>query len=175
MRKTSDLGQLQALLNRSKEYGNQPYKNNIDEVVYGIGCLINDVPIDRNRTFYSTSLNIYNLLKDKFLKFNLNSTRREYDLSTLYENELIIFENGGMSIHDLASKIKDDNNLDIKCKKYWMTKIAEVSYELEVMPFLFKVYEENDFDVCRTQIKKTFRAIDMVTFGPRVEIENDRQ
>ncbi|MCB9304074.1 MAG: hypothetical protein H6566_25845 [Lewinellaceae bacterium] len=172
VRKTSDLGQLKAILIRSKEYGNDPYKRNIDHVIHGIDCLIKNDPIDDSRLFYLSSLKNFQDIKENYARFNLSSSKKEYDLSEKYFRQLQDFENGEVTIYELGNIILSDNDLENNCKRYWMTKIVKSSYELESLPFLFSLYESDDYSVCRTEIKKTFKSIDLVTFGPRVEVEN---
>ncbi len=172
IRKTEDLNQLRALLTQSMEYGNRPYSNNITEIIHGIDALINDQVIDTSRAFYSSSLIRFEQIKNNYDNFNLKSSKAEYDLSEIMANEVREFDEGNLSIYEMGRIIKENDELSYKCRRYWMTKIAKASYELESMPFLFSIYEDPEYNVCKTEIKKTLRSIDLITFGPKT-IEDD--
>lgn len=171
VRKTSDLGQLSALLRRAAEMGNDPFRRNIDMALRGIDAIRNDQTLPADQRFYESSLSFYSSAKRKFEGFTLQSATRNYNLQDSYADKIEQFESGEISLSELGYIIYNDEDLDIQCKKYWVNKIAEATTELDSMPFLFEVYENRDFSNCKTHIKKTFRAIDLVTFGPRFEIE----
>lgn len=169
VRKTDDLGQLISQLIRASNYGNEPLKNNINEAIYGINCIIKGEPIENHREFYSSTLALYRNLVSKYESFNLSSSKR-YDLSESHGLHIELFEKGEISIGELGQIIKQDETLSETCKRYWITKIAGACSELDSMPFLFEVYNDENYQVCRTEIKKTFKSIDLVTFGPRFNV-----
>jgi len=172
VRKTDDLRQLIAQLNNASNFGNEPLKRNTQEAIYGINCIIEGISIENNRSFYLSTLNQYRTIVSRFETFNLSSSKKQYDLSESHGPQIELFEKGEISISDLGRVIKEDETLSGTCKRYWITKIAEACSELDSMPFLFEIYTDEDYQACRTQIKKTFKSIDLVTFGPRFNVGN---
>lgn len=171
VRKTNDLGQLVAQLNRAAKLSNRPLQRNIKQAIYGINCVRTGEAISKDRNFYTSILSQYRGIVSKFERFGLSSPSKQYYLATIYKEQLGLFEQGELSISELGEMIRKDEQLEERCRRYWLTKIAEACSELDSMPFLFEVYNDEVYKVCKTQIKKTFRAIDLVTFGPRFSID----
>ena len=169
VRKTNDLRQLRAILLRTRQFGNRPFGNNIDNFIQGLNCIINDNNLDKQNQFYSNSFSEYNKLNAKYNQFNLQSAKASYNLSVSHKNLADQFEDGSINLEQLGKSIIDDQDLPIQTRRYWMTKVSEASNELDVLPFLFRIYENKDFAVCKTQIKKCMRALDLVSFGPSIE------
>ena len=65
-----------------------------------------------------------------------------------------------ISVIELLSKIEQDDNLEITCKKYWVAKLTALLPEKEDLPILAKILETNEFQNAHTNIRKAFRAKD---------------
>lgn len=171
IRRTDDLGQLKSCLKKAAKYGNSSLKKNITIVLGGIEAIEQDQYINSQTVFIQQIISDTNNFNNNLDK--LENTFRKNGLNGLsqdYENELNDLFNEEISVIELLSKIEQDDNLEITCKKYWVAKLTALLPEKEDLPILAKILETNEFQNAHTNIRKAFRAKDFADYGPKVQI-----
>ena len=170
IRKTDDLGQLKACIKKASKYGNSSLKRNATLVLGGIEAIEKDESIETNSIFINkivTDINTFNLQLDKLSVFydrnGLKGLSEDYDhyLKDLFEENILIGE--------ILNKIVSDENIEKTVKKYWIAKMTTIMPELEDLPILASILDNNEFSNSHTNIRKAFRAFDFNTFGPKVK------
>lgn len=171
IRRTDDLGQLKACIKKASKFGNSSLKRNAILVLGGIEAIEKDQPIDANSVFINkivSEINTFDLQLNKlgvFFKRNgLKGLSDDYnlDLKNLFDEVL--------SVGEVLSKIVSDENIEIGIRKYWVAKLTLIMPEIQDLPILASLLNDNNYSNAHTNIRKVFRAFDFNTFGPRVKI-----
>lgn len=103
-------------------------------------------------------------LENNYLKNGLNGLSQEYT------NDLDSFFSEDLSLIDLLTKIKEDVNIEVRCKKYWVSKLTSLLPERDDFPILANILNDSDFNNSHTNIRKVFRCKDFADYGPKVKI-----
>lgn len=170
IRKTDDLGQLKSCLKKASIYGNSSLKKNVILVLGGIEAIEKDASIDTKSIFVTKLLkdiNDYNSQLEKnqklYSKNGLNGLSDDY--APLFED---LFEEN-ISIGVLLEKLIIDEQIAENCKKYWIAKLTKIMPEIQDLPVLAVILNNNDFKNSHTNIRKAYRAFDFNTYGPKVK------
>lgn len=170
VRLTDDLGQLKSCLKKAYKYGNSSLKKNITIVLAGIEAIEQEKYIEKESLFIQPIIaetemfnNNLEKLENVYKKNGLNGLTQDYenDLNDLFSEET--------SLIDLLTKIRNDDNLEGSCKKYWMAKLTAIMPEKQDLPILANILDTSELQIAHTNIRKTFRARDFTDFGPKVK------
>ena len=170
IRLTDDLGQLKSCLKKAIKYGNSSLKKNIIIVLGGIEAIEQEKYIESNSIFIQQIISDTEMFNNNLDK--LESVYRKNGLNGLtpdYENDLNDFFSEDISVIDILTKIQQDENLNITCKKCWVAKLTSLMPEKEDFPILANILDNSEFQNAHTNIRKVFRARDFADHGPKIK------
>jgi hypothetical protein len=170
IRLTEDLGQLKSRLKKAAKYGNITLNKNITIVLGGIEAIEQDEYIDAQSVFIKQIITETNLFNNNLEKLEILYKKNGLNgLSQDYENDFSYFFSELMSIIEILTKIKQDENLNKTCKKYWIAKLTSLLPEMEDLPILANILDDAELNNTHTNIRKVFRAKDFSDYGPKVK------
>ena len=170
IRLTEDLGQLKSCLKKAAKYGNSSLKKNITIVLGGIEAIEQDQYIDAQSIFIQQIIIDTDLFNNNLEKLEILYKKNGLNgLSQDYENDFNDFFNEEISVIEILTKIKQDENLKNTCKKYWVAKLTSLLPEMEDLPILANILDDSEFQNAHTNIRKAFRAKDFADYGPKVK------
>lgn len=170
IRLTEDLGQLKSCLKKAAKYGNSSLKKNITIVLGGIEAIEQDQYIDAQSVFIQQIVAETDIFNNNLEKLEILCKKNGLNgLSHDYQNDFNNFFSEEITVIDLLTKIKQDENLDSTCKKYWVTKLTSLLPENEDLPILANILDDSEFQNAHTNIRKIFRAKDFADYGPKVK------
>lgn len=170
IRLTEDLGQLKSCLKKAAKYGNSSLKKNITIVLGGIEAIEQDQYIDTQSVFIQQIISETGIFNNNLEKLEILYRKNGLNgLSQDYENDFNDFFSEDISVIELLTKIKQDDNLDNTCKKYWVAKLTSLLPEKEDLPILANILDDSEFQNSHTNIRKVFRAKDFADYGPKVK------
>jgi hypothetical protein len=170
IRLTEDLGQLKSRLKKAAKYGNITLNKNITIVLGGIEAIEQDEYINAQSVFIKQIITETNLFNNNLEKLEILYKKNGLNgLSQDYENDFSYFFSELMSIIEILTKIKQDENLNKTCKKYWIAKLTSLLPEMEDLPILANILDDAELNNTHTNIRKVFRAKDFSDYGPKVK------
>lgn len=174
VRRTSDLGQLESYITKASKYAGKTLKNGIREFKLYIEKLRKDIPLSKGDRQVEIMLSDYDgadTKRGKLFDLSKKYSGKEKDLceTAKFDIQKVIDEN--MHIGEILVKIVE-NKYDFRSddsRKFWTRSLCECATELEDVRGLYAVVTEPELLPAHTAVRKAFRIIDFVNYGPKVE------
>ncbi|MDD2797052.1 MAG: hypothetical protein PHV20_00510 [Bacteroidales bacterium] len=169
IRKTQDLGQLNALLKKASKLGNESLKNNIDIITKGIESIEKTESVD-------ISSPLYKLLIDNTQKFNKHLEKfqesykknKNHELTGEYVDLLNEVFEEEIHVGFFLNKIIHDDSISPEKKKYWVSQLTQVMPMQDDIVVLNEILNNKEYSNSHTNIRKLLRAFDFYLYGPKI-------
>lgn len=178
IKKTDDKAQLKSLIERSRKLGNAYYKNEKYKREYEIGlkAIMDNTSIDIKRKEFE---DIYNLIKKQETeKSKLEDkviTSLEYsDLVKKYKTLLIEIANNNEKASTAIQQIIEDSS-DYYDRISWVRFLTDICDDIEDADILYKLLNEDKYKKLSTNIRKAYRLIDFLFYGPSTSWEEKKE
>ena len=174
VRKTADLGQLESYINRAAKYAGKTLKNGIKEFKPYIEKMRKEIPLSKNDKQISVLLSEYEKSgkkKKKLIDLSEKYIGKEKELCQEAQDDLQKFMEEELHVGDLLIKLVENvySFQTEKSQKYWARTLCECATELEDARGLYAVISETNFSSAYTAVRKAFRIIDFINYGPKLE------
>ncbi|MBE5395204.1 hypothetical protein HT747_08640 [Brevibacillus borstelensis] len=171
VRKVDDLKQLNKYLERASALGNKSLKNKIAEVLDGLKFLSDPQGHGGNTSIFQKLNEEIDEVEAKKTLLSHLIIKNKGDEKELPENAAALVNSvaeGDLSVGDVLLGFVE-NKLgitELKTKRYWVTKLAEVATEEDDLPGLLAVLRSDELSTVHTVVRKAFRRIDFLSYGP---------
>lgn len=174
VRKTADLGQLESYINRAAKYAGKTLKNGIKEFKPYIEKMRKEIPLSKNDKQISVLLSEYEKSgekKKKLIDLSEKYIGKEKELCQEAQDDLQKLMEEELHVGDLLIKLVENvySFQTEESQKYWARTLCECATELEDARGLYAVISETNFSSAYTAVRKAFRIIDFINYGPKLE------
>lgn len=174
VRKTSDLGQLESYINKAAKYAGKTLKNGIKEFKPYIEKFRKGSPLSKNDKEISEMLTEYeesSEKKKKLIELAKKYIGKQKEPCQEMRNDFIKLLNEEIHVGDLLIKLAE-KSYDFQteeCRKYWARILCECATELDDLQGLYAVISDSELSPAYTAVRKAFRMIDFINYGPKLE------
>ena len=174
VRKTADLGQLESYINRAAKYAGKTLKNGIKEFKPYIEKMRKEIPLSKNDKQISVLLSEYEKSgekKKRLIDLSEKYIGKEKQLCQEAQDDLQKLMEEELHVGDLLIKLVENvySFQTEESQKYWVRTLCECATELEDARGLYAVISETNFSSAYTAVRKAFRIIDFINYGPKIE------
>lgn len=174
VRKTDDLGQLESYINRAAKYAGKTLKNGIKEFKPYIEKMRKEIPLSKNEKQIAVLLSEYEKSgekKKRLIDLSEKYTGKEKQLCQEAQDDLQKLMDEELHVGDLLIKLVENvySFQTEESQKYWARTLCECATELEDARGLYAVILETNFSSAYTAVRKAFRIIDFINYGPKIE------
>lgn len=173
VRKTSDLGQLEAYMKRASMVGRKLEKG-LKEFKPSFEALKAGKSVAKTDEYVSGLLEQYersSINRGKLLELSMKYTGRDKGLCKEAYSDLLRVSNEEISIGQMLIKVAENQYTfeDESSRKYWARLLCESASELEDTQGILAIIKAPELTVAHTPARKAFRMIDFVNYGPKIE------
>jgi len=170
IRKTSDLGQLKAILQRVGEFGGRTLKTRIRECIYGIETIMDNRHLQKSDDMFGDLLTEIDSIDNNRNRL-MEACERNYNNpralpEELYEELQNVVELG-KPIGPLLMQIISQG-YPIEVIKYWPRMLCDCAQDLDDLPALIIVLATVELKHGHTAARKALRRIDFLFNGPSI-------
>lgn len=174
VRKTVDLGQLESYINRAAKYAGKTLKNGIKEFKPYIEKMRKEIPLSKNEKQIAVLLSEYEKSgekKKRLIDLSEKYIGKEKQLCQEAQDDLQKLMEEELHVGDLLIKLVENvySFQTEESQKYWARTLCECATELEDARGLYAVISETNFSSAYTAVRKAFRIIDFINYGPKLE------
>jgi hypothetical protein len=172
VRRTGDLGQLLAQLNRARTVGARYLQARIDECTSGIDAIRAPRQVQPTAPYYRELVRETSeaeLGRDRLLAGYERNRNHSRGLPAKYEENLEVIVEGGDAVGPLISLILDDEDLPIDSKRYWTRQLAGCAMDAEDLASLVTMLARTELQPGHTYARKAIRRIDFRLYVPPVD------
>lgn len=174
IRKTSDLGQLESYINKAARISRKQSQAGFKEFKNSLDAVKNAKPITKREQYVTTLLSGYDQAcakRQSLIALSEKYIGKDKQLCNEACIDLIKVQDEELSLGAILIKIAERTYTfsDEASRKYWARIICEVAVEPEDMPGLLAILKTPELSVAHTAVRKSFRIIDFLNYGPTIE------
>lgn len=173
VRRTPDLGQLTAQLQRAGEIGSRAVRQNIEECIHGIEAIRNNHPISRADNFFASTISDISAAerhRGRLLQNNERNQGHNRALPVRHIDALREIAEGGQAIGPLLDALLSQEDVLEECLRYWSKILADSAIDTDDLPALIIALSKDGLSTSHTAIRKALRRIDFRLYGPPIEL-----
>lgn len=149
-------------------------KNGIKEFKPYIEKMRKEIPLSKNDKQISVLLSEYEKSgekKKKLIDLSKKYIGKEKELCQEAQDDLQKLMEEELHVGDLLIKLVENvySFQTEESQKYWARTLCECATELEDARGLYAVISETNFSSAYTAVRKAFRIIDFINYGPKLE------
>lgn len=171
VRRTNDLGQLEAQLARASEVGPRALSRNLEECRIGLESIRSENPVGReNAPFTALIDNIRRTdpLRERLGEKLNRAAGTDKELLETFSEAIRKIEEEGAPIGPALEAIL--NLPQLAGRNYWARTLAEIACDHDDLPVLVRVLAEQGLEPAHTAARKALRRIDFLLYGPPADI-----
>lgn len=174
IRNTSDLGQLESYINKAAKISGKQFQTGFKEFKISLGTVRREKSITKREKFVTDLLSAYERSCEKrqmLITLNEKYAGQDKELCSEASADLTKVQNEEISIGDVLIKISQNTYTfsNESSRKYWTRTICEAASELEDLQGLLAILQTPELSVAHTAVRKAFRIIDFINYGPTIE------
>lgn len=178
VRKTNDLGQLKAQIERAISIGPAYLKNRENEIINGLESIRRNRPLTTEVEFVNELVRAEEnaeAKKERLAEAVQRAIGTERELSNDYSRLVLGAANGENSIGQvLLNLVEHGIGLDsTRAKGYWARMLCEAAKDEEDIPGLLAVLRTAELNQAHTGARKAIRLIDFLSHGPVVALRDN--
>lgn len=180
IRRTADMGQLKACLERAISFGPAYLRNNADELMAGLEAIQLNRPLSPTVPFVSDLLlasQSAERRREQLGNAVLRNVGTPRELGEEPGRQVTLASQGDISIGNVLRNLVEDRLgiTDDRSKGYWARMLTEAADEEEDLGALLAVLRTRELVQAHTAAKKAIRLIDFLSYGPNIEqaVEGD--
>lgn len=172
VRRTDDLHQLKALIQKASGLGNATLKGNADTLMTALKAMIGNKALGTNNKHYAALIEDSSRAEHarELLKYALDRSKGTVrELMKDLEPSVLEAADGKTPIRAPLEKLLDQPGASEFVLRYWSRILCEAATELDDVGVVAKVLERPDLSVAHTAAKKALLRIDFRANGPAIK------